>query len=211
MKKLTEIFPVAKTEQEIGSGRYRYRLNGALTDIVEPWLQHRQPDGSVITRSSRSDGANFVLAVKAGQKGETAFATFYWENFAGAREAHYLLRADELRWSLDGEKPTTQSLNTPLCFFPLMRIFSGETILAIDSSGGKARVLVPSIKTPEQRESLFVPLFSERSVEVLGSNTYHYCGGEYDDGALYQLNEKGLLQRYSWQQSESQLWEVELD
>ena len=210
MNKLNDIFPLAKNEQESGSGRYLYRLNGALTNIVEPWLQHRQPDGSVITRSSRSDGESFVLAVKAGQKGDSRFATFYWENAAGSREAHYLLRGDEFRWSVDGEQPTRLLLDSPVCFFPLMRILSGETLLTIDSKGGTARVLVPSIKTPEHRDSLFMPLFSERSVEALGSNIYHYRGGEYDDAARYEMNERGLLQRYSWQQSENQFWEVEL-
>ena len=53
-------------------------------------------------------------------------------------------------------------------------------------------------------------MLSERTVERLPDGAYHYRGGEYDDGARYELTEEGLLQRYVWQQSERELWEVEL-
>ncbi|WP_372764063.1 hypothetical protein [Litorivivens sp.] len=210
MRTLAELFPLATSETLIAQGSYTYRCNGELTDISEPWLRHRQADGSVVTRSSRSDGESFVLGAKYWCKAGVVFASLYWENVSGVRTASYALGAGGLRWSADGSPPVSQACSPTTVFFPLMRIFSGDTLLAIMEQGGEATVLVPSIKTPEHAESLFAPLFSERCVEQVTTDVYHYRGGEYDDAACYQLGADGLLQRYEWQQSPAQLWVVEL-
>ncbi len=209
MKALEDIFPLHADESVSDDGAYRYLRNGAATDIVEPWAKY-QLGGNTVTRSLRSDGNSFVLAVKAWGETGVEFASFYWENAAGSYSANYAFQGSGVRWNLEGEKPQQQGFDQPTCFFPLMRVFSGETLLAIVGKGGRSQVLVPSIKTPEQRDSLFRPLLSERTVERRPDGAYHYMGGEYDDGARYELNASGLLQRYAWQQSEGELWEVEL-
>ena len=147
---------------------------------------------------------------RAWGKGGVEFASLYWENATGRYSANYALQGDGVRWNLEGDTPQELLFDRPTCFFPLMRVFSGETLLTIVENGGRSQVLVPSIKTPEQRDSLFQPLLSERTVERLPDGAYHYRGGEYDDGARYELNASGLLQRYAWQQSEGEFWEVEL-
>ncbi|MBB3047964.1 hypothetical protein FHR99_002230 [Litorivivens lipolytica] len=210
MKTLFDIFPVDAGETLHSEGRYRYCLNGELTDIHEPWMRYQLPDGGQVIRTSRSDGKSFVLGVKCWIQANRTYASLFWANASGYCTANYRVNGESMRWNLDGETPEQLELDRPTQFFPLMRIFSGEILLSLLANGGSGQVLVPSIKSPERRETLFRPLFSERSVEALGSNTYHYRGGEYDDGARYELNDEGLLQRYSWQQSENQFWEVEL-
>ncbi len=211
MKTLFDIFPVDAGETLHSEGRYRYRLNGELTDIHEPWVRYQLPDGGQVIRSSRSDGKSFVLGVKCWVQERHTFASLFWANARGYRTVNYRVNGESMRWNLDGETPAQMQIDQPTQFFPLMRIFSGATLLGLLANGGKGQVLVPSIKSPEQPETLFQPLFSERSVEALGDNTYHYRGGEYDDAARYTLNELGILQQYSWRQSANQEWTVELD
>ena len=210
MRALEEIFPLHPEERVLADGTYHYLLNAKQTDVREPWVRYQLGDNTV-TRTLRSDGHSFVLGVKTWGKEGVEFASFYWESAAGCCSANYALQGNGVRWNLEGDRPQQELFDQPTCFFPLMRVFSGDTLRAIVANGGCSQVLVPSIKTPEQRDSLFRPLLSERTVERLPDGAYHYRGGEYDDGARYELTEEGLLQRYVWQQSERELWEVELE
>lgn len=209
MKTLRDIFPLSPDEHVLAEGHYRYLHNGQVTDIVEPWAQY-QHEGNTVTRTLRSDGRHFVLGVKFWDVADTRFASFYWENAVGSYTVNYAVQNNRVRWNIEGEPGQTLLLEQPTSFFPLMRIFSGATLLTILENNGRCQVLVPSIKTPEQRDTLFQPLVTERTVERLDDGAYLYRGGEYDDAARYELTQCGILQRYSWQQSEREHWDVEL-
>lgn len=209
MRAPEDIFPLHPDERVLTQGAYRYRLNAKQTEVREPWVRYQLGDNTV-TRTLRSDGHTFLLGVKAWGEAGVEFASFYWENPAGRYSANYAFQGNSVRWNLEGDRPQQKLFGQPTCFFPLMRVFSGETLLAIVENGGRSQVLVPSIKTPERRDSLFQPLLSVRTVSRLPDGAYDYRGGEYDDGARYELTESGLLGRYAWQQSEGELWEVEL-
>ncbi len=210
-------------EQPLDSGVYEYQINGTLTDIREPWRRDRHPDKGVVTRARRhSEQHGFALEVAhwARPDGECT-AQLSWRAGEVLVQADYRLGSElRVNRSVDGQAlEETRLPDDGALFFPLMRVFAGGLIAQLFGAGG-GRVLVPAIDRPAEPDTLFVPQFSERRVELLegqapeidGCRCYRYSGGQYGEaGARYWLDKSGLMQHYRWQAIAEHEWRVSLE
>ena len=204
---------------KLDRGEYRYLLNGEPTEVSESWVRQQQDDGSWRIESERK-APGLHLAVSARGSGQRVrdFAVTWEASQFGNMAADYRPRDEGLVVTIwQGNR----ALKLPaieagrLLLSPLMRIFAGPLIAEILDAGGQARVVVPDIRDPGDSGALLRPLVSERSAHLVGEQNglreVEYLGDQYGPGTRFWLRDDDLLQRYSWQQDESQLWEVSLD
>ncbi len=211
-------------ELPLDSGVYEYHINGTLTDIREPWRRDCHPDKGVVTRARRYSGQHgFALEVTHwAQDGGECAVQLFWRAGDLVVQAGYQL-GSELRVNRSVGGQALEEICLPddgALFFPLMRVFAGNLIGQLLETGGSGRVLVPAIDRPGEPDSLFLPRFSERRVELLegqapefdGCRCYRYRGGQYGEaGARYWLDESGLLRHYHWQADAENEWRVSLE
>lgn len=193
-------------------GCYRYYCNSEKTAIVEPWCRHRDSDGAQVIRAVRTDNTNFLLGVSHRcESGKQRLALRWQQSGSGQSiSAEYDWGDGMLVWSRSDGAGGERQFDEAVWLFPLMRVFTGDVLLALGSRGGEGEVLVPSIKTPDQPETLFLPEVSVRQVSELAPGCFLYGGGEYEESATCWLDDDGLMQKYRWQQSADQLWTVSL-
>jgi hypothetical protein len=98
-------------------------------------------------------------------------------------------------------------------FFPLMRVFTGKMIHAIQRSNGRRHVVVPSIVHLDQLDTVFEPLNSIRNVIILdpSANLYGLDGGAYETPIRLVLHDDGLLDHYSFVDGQKQDWLCQLE
>lgn len=201
----------------LARGIYRYRKDGDLQNIVEPWHFAQTPDGLTLT-SERRVADNVVLQVQARFSGSTCTGMQARWNAAHSCVYDYQLEAvapDEqlLYWQAgndgnDAQLPGTLKLAGDALLFPLMRAAAGPLVLALAQKPHP--VVVPSLHHPEDPTFLH-PRVSQRHAEQQDAQHFRYYGGEYGSaGSDYWLHPSGLLQAYRWD-SPTGVWEVELD
>lgn len=105
-----------------------------------------------------------------------------------------------------------------------MRIHYGPVIIATEAQPNhRHRVLVPWIKDPRDTAQLFTPAISEREAHLQRAETldtdqgsvntrlFQYVGDQYQTGSSFWVDERGLLQRYRWQQDQAREWDTRLE
>ena len=71
-------------------------------------------------------------------------------------------------------------------------------------------MLVPDITDPADPVRLLTPRLDVRRATRQDDGTYRYVGGSYEDGALCEVGDDGLLERYLWDQPGVGRWDVRL-
>ncbi len=202
------------------SGLYHYYLNGNPTGVTESFEIECSPDGSKITNSQR-DATPFktTIAIQTRQingrfqnckvnfvKDETKIEAIY----EFAERSFYILR------KINDEVAQAETLDLPknCIFFPLMRVFQGQTILQVADYQGVTNVLVPDLQTTTKIEQILQPTFDERSAKLLATNNnlriFNYLSKHYDENSEFHLDENGLLIYYKFVQNNQNIWEVHL-
>lgn len=204
--------------EELASGEYHYYENGKLRNIVEPWSLYRGSGGEFFISSQRLvKDAGICIEVEAALvDGRCQQALLSWHQNGSEQGASYRFNARGLEELLrDGSREAVAPQFD--LFFPLMRVFTGPLLVNL-LQRSPAKVLVPWIKDPAQRELLFTADISERSVEHVGRmqvsdgevQMLEYNGGQYEQAANCILADGAWLQAYSWKMRQDALWEVRL-
>jgi hypothetical protein len=195
------------------SGRYVYRLDGAVQPIEETF---EAADGRITSRRVAAEGA-IVLTVE--REGATALIALDLPD-ASARAEYAGIEPGvvEVRRTVNGERrPDDRVAARGMLLFPLLRVFAGDVVRAVAAGGAGGRVvLVPDIRPGCAPEDLLAPVLDVRTAEPVGppredlSQAYGYVGGSYEDGAVFRVRPDGLLAAYAWRQPEVGTWEVDL-
>lgn len=209
------------------TGRYLYFLNGEPAPVEEHWERRPLAESAWQIKSARSFG-DTLLQVDATETGRRIeqFQVCWQSGDELPIQASYQLNDDVLaisRTEGSGTGTDTQvaAPSGLTLLFPLMRIFVGPVIENFLSAGGEGTVVLPSIADPQDRASLLTMQESVRSARLLDAEDQlqrdgetitcrrcEYLGDQYTAGSEFWLAPDGLLQRYRWQQSENQLWDV---
>jgi hypothetical protein len=225
------IHPIKKDETPIDHGIYVYYRNGVRLGVIEPWQCHSKPDGTVITRVERDATVfgNKMHCYTEEINNQFTVIELRWQSTTDTNQfvhAIYELLGDSAVFKHKtplGSTTQTIELNGAMPL-PLMRVFYGRVLEQTVAKGGMATVLVPWIQDPNQQDKFFTPHFSERTARVLINQDiqiidgteqlttqYEYIGDQYQAGSQFWVNEKHLLARYRWQQSEDQAWDTVLE
>lgn len=225
------LHPISADETPIDHGIYVYYRNTIRIGVVEPWQRHRRTDGTIITRSERDASVfgNKMQCYSEEVNGKFSVIELRWQSTTDASQivtAHYTIHADNAFFTHEHPNGTSsQSIDLngamPL---PLMRVYYGHILENTVAKGGSATVLVPWIKDPSQLDKLFTPHFSDRTarvvlqqdIQIIDDNEevtalYEYIGDQYQAGSQFWVNDKHLLARYRWQQSDDQSWDTLLE
>ncbi|MFV8784243.1 hypothetical protein ACNKU7_17615 [Microbulbifer sp. SA54] len=209
----------------LAQGEYEYLCDGQLMPITERWHLVRSAGLFEIyserTVPSQSLRVRVLARIESGRIGRCALSWGVDGEMNCRANATYRVGADGRGAVYRYRRPGFPARGIPMVrqhFFPLLRIFSGQLLGALASAGGSGEVLVPWIHDPAQGERLFAPEFSTRTVGYQGpgraakpgnvSDCFLYAGGQYGQGAEYDVAD-GLLQEYRWWQGEKQ-WRVRL-
>ncbi|MCC5825016.1 hypothetical protein [Alkalimonas sp.] len=194
-------------------GAYQYQLNGQPTDIQEPWRQGINAKGERIIQSLRSSAQHqMLLKVHWQQQPHGQSAQLFWQDgTAEPISACYQIEAE--RWHCQlGNRQLSGSQAAPWHFFPLLRVFSGAMVLALQQP---QPLLLPDIEQITAPEDKLRPIWDHRQSRCINPSAaqreFVLSGGHYrEDNARFFLNQAGLLQQYSWQQSPDVCWEITL-
>ncbi len=199
-------------------GTYLYQLNGEDTDIEEPWQILKNGDITIIRSVRHSVNYGMKLSVKAHiTKSNKTIELGYSEAEQDDIDAQYQIDSQG-QWKLVQSHPGDifQKIgkNEGMVIFPLLRIFTGEMLLACKSK--ETQVLVPDIRLQTKYNDKLKPSFDQRSAKYLGfsgkGKKYQFNSEHYqEEGAQCFLNKDGILSQYSWQQTADMHWLVSLE
>ncbi len=197
------------------AGAYTYRLNGEIAPVRESWLRR----GSHWESTREAPGLRLHVRAELGAEQVQACELTLEREALGVVAATYELGADTLRCRRRDALGELSELALPctgLILYPLMRIFTGPVISALDHCGGKGRVVVPNVHPQAGESQLLLPDSGERSVNRLpdedrdSAACWQFIGGRYRADARFWVADDGLLQRYTWCEGEQQQWDVQL-
>gem|GEM_PF-3480840 len=201
----------------IASGRYIYETNG-VERAQEPWRIFQTEDDYRITIAERFAPdlkTHLEVVHREGFDGQESISLTFRESPKGALLAHGDYRLENGLCRFKGQSDHEWS-DRPLAnahFFPLMRVFTGAMVIALMQKGGQGEVIVPHIAQPEPDKPIFQPMRSQRSVQRMAglAPVYLYHGGPYEKPATILLNNEGLMERYTWEQSDTETWVCRLE
>ncbi|TRX55040.1 hypothetical protein [Thalassomonas sp. M1454] len=198
-------------------GTYLYQLNGKNTDIEEPWQILKNGDITIVRSVRYSKNYAMKLSVKAHiTENNKTIELSYSEDDNDDIDAKYQLD-NEGNWKLVQSHPgdifQKHGKNPGMVIFPLLRIFTGEMLLACKSK--TTQVLVPDIRLTASYNDKLKPSFDQRNAKYLGfsgkGKKYQFNSEHYqEEGAQCFLNKDGILSQYSWQQTPEMLWQITL-
>lgn len=209
----------------LAEGRYVYFLDGILQPIEEWWQLRCVGDGMWLKSERHVPGLEIVLRVDAEiTTGEILRCLLQWER-AGTRvaTAWFVRGAGGSRYYWRSrQQPTRRFEPIEPVFFPLLRVFTGAKIDAIQSgkpeSAGRTEILIPWIEDPQQTHLLFSPSIATRSVSPVscaaplrpdgvpipapspGLRCFQYVGEQYGEDTRCWVAD-GLLRAYRWNQN----------
>ncbi|MEH6580340.1 MAG: hypothetical protein V7754_00285 [Halioglobus sp.] len=214
----------------LASGSYQYLLNGRPAPVEESWRYEGDLAGECRIFGQRvAIGVEIEVSALMCQGKVLQFDTLWRGNSAGIITAHYRQRDDGLSVNWSGAGSDREEVieirhetedSEPL-LFPLMRIFTGPLIARLVEQGGAGRVILPNIENPAAPEVLLRPQVSERKASIIeedkltfgdGSEVLcrccEYTGDQYSADSRFWLGPDDMLQRYQWQQTVDQRWDV---
>lgn len=221
---LEKFTPLTKIQQQhfvvIDQGEYKYRLNGEVTDLKEPW-QILKNGGLTIIRSVRySESYQVTLAVVAHiSENNQQIRISYSESNKPVIDAEYHID-NHGNWRVIQSHPgdifQQQGQQDGLVLFPLLRVFSGAMLNACRLAKGKERsVLIPDICLTTKYSHKLKPSFDSRKTKYVARTNkgmkYNFLSQHYrEENAEFYINNSGLLSYYKWQQSDDVLWQATL-
>ncbi|WP_337879435.1 hypothetical protein [Rheinheimera sp.] len=205
--RLLQALPLPAGYQLTEQGCYRYRLNGQLQAITEPWIKAQNSEGQCLTQSARfiehlqaallvtqrqqspqfcaqnpSVPGNFYSEIRWQQQGHNDISALY--QFCQQTRQLQLLRTDDTGLS-------NSQLHKPEAFlyFPLLRVFSGQVIQQLALSGPLS-TLVPDINKPADRTTLLQPTETVRSSTLIAEEVIEMGGQPYRAQRYRYLSER---------------------
>jgi|GEM_PF-5028723 len=218
-------FPSTHDETLVASGEYIYRLNGDRQAVSEPWSHHTCGSEKIIRsrRLALDHGVEISTMCKASED---------WNAIESAEISAEITReagssSHDLSLDIESGKITsvwqdTEEDHAAYCCFPLLRIYMGGVLRALHASEREDQVLIPNINNPNDQDGFLKPVITTRSATLLRTEIknadgrdmkaalYEYTGDQYDAGALFWVDEHGVLIAYEWQQSAEQSWACEV-
>jgi hypothetical protein len=224
----------AGMDEPVVSGRYVYVCDERPVPVEETFAIRHENRGVVVASVRSAPGTR--LAVEAVHGAESSIAAeLAWTSELGgtasAANLSYRWRGGRVEATGDviaGEhherRPVDVTVDAPgASFFPLMRVFSGRTLLRLlDATDRAVDVVTPDIRDPRDVERWLHPLVDHRRVGAAHPATLDvdgverscqvvdYLGGSYDQAATVWVDEGGLLLRYTWDQPGVGDWDVRL-
>ncbi|QFU76470.1 hypothetical protein EY643_12825 [Halioglobus maricola] len=210
---------------EEGIGSYLYLLNDEPVPVKETWSVTRLDEGALAIASERAAPGIAIRVAARVVRGQLSEFDVDWQaDGANPIRARYRLDVNS-GWcgcrEIDGNVEDFTPLGSELVGYPLMRIFTGSVIAELAAARGAGQVLVPSIGSPQELDTLLLPDISRRAVHLLGTEDlqnpagsitpcerWQFIGGQYTEDAAFWLNSGGRLARYTWHQSPEQRWDV---
>ncbi len=209
---------------EPGQGQYRYLHNGGETGVIESWSVRPAGAPAALDVHCERSAPGLQCRLEASvTDGLLRCCRLIWErrgddpvtlDYQGGADTQVLQRngSDAEPQSQVWEAGTASPL-----FYPLMRLFTGPVMRSLCAQGGRGSVLVPRIAAHTTSEALLLPEVSkrrawcEREADTESPwELWRFVGGPYTVDASFWLDDRGLLQRYSWRQAPDSLWEVSL-
>jgi hypothetical protein len=199
------------------TGSYIYRVGGDFM-AREDWAITDTRDGGVHVSASRDASAFGVwLGLEATQyrdgRSSYWFELRQFNDGPVLRSARFWQTKNALSYASCRETVPEQISPDGAHFFPLMRCFTGAMIHAIMAGGGACDVIVPDISALDRPETAFAPRHSQRrAIVVKGApNAFDLSGGAYEAPARVYLNEKGLLDHYTFEDGSGKRWTCDLE
>ncbi|MCW1968101.1 MAG: hypothetical protein KIH69_008285 [Anaerolineae bacterium] len=213
------------------SGSYSYSRNGVATGIREKWSL-KIGIGGMLFRTER-DASIFGSHIAVEARGFDLAHLFWfrvdWRNTnpdaVKTASAIYDIGPDTIhvKREVDGTM-THEIIPRPerLVVSPLMRIFYGGVLLQLEAAQEVCPVLVPWIHQPNNAQMLLsaqldprrARLLDKGKIKVAGEThvvkRYEYIGGNYTADSQFWVNDAGILVRYTFAQSQNDLWEVQM-
>jgi hypothetical protein len=212
-------------------GRYAYWCDGAEVPVDERFEVVPQTRGVLVTSSRSAPATLLTVESVFGAEGGVD-ATLTWTSELEGTAAHAVVVH---RWNgsvlaasgqVDG-RDAAERLEAPdASYFPLMRVFSGRTLLRLMADAAEGSdgidVVTPDIRDPKAVERWLAPLLDRRRIASVRPTTLEvdgvarecheveYLGGSYDQAASVWVDPGGLLLRYTWDQPGVGDWDVRL-
>jgi hypothetical protein len=183
----------------------------------EPWSLREDSDGTrhiIAERDASAFGVHLRVVVAISVTGEmhAEFELRWAQDGPVKKRAYYHAHKGQVSWRVNATDDWQIVAPKRAHFFPLMRIFTADMVRALQGKGGQGSVIVPSIATLADLETVFTPLLSQRSITgVVGDpHAVDLSGGAYDAPARLCFNQDGLLRHYSFCDAAGQAWQCEL-
>ena len=211
----------------LGTGRYRYELNGEDSPVDEHFEVSPIDTGRQVTSiREASDGHRLTVVAEFDRTGLMRAAISFETDGQPTVRARYSADGDHLSVSrsVDDEPAGEweQSRTGGFVLSPLLRVFQGPAVAACVEHGDVVPVVVPDLTDPTDLDSLLSPLWHERQSSELGRDVMlvgdetvvvrrcSYEGGGDDDAAEFWITDDARLVRYRFRQDPDTLWEVRL-
>lgn len=219
----SDLFP--ENADILKQGRFDYYLNDAPANISEPWIQYQTATHTGTLSARIIEDAELVIYSSSKQRRDNGHQEIIidWQYCQHSQYyARYCIRDNKLHWQINnhhGHQPIEQGQ----CFFPLMRVFMGCSVLSL-AQGECSELIVPDIRTLDEENSVLIPYRSQRKATLVQENTdlqvsqgsvnvdvYQYQSDIYqaDDPALCFIDNERLLRRYTWQQAADRNWRID--
>jgi hypothetical protein len=185
----------------IVSGAYVYERDGIVV-AKETWSIETLPNGTQQIKSRRDAsqfGAQIYVEAKLGIGGDGDYR-FVWQGTLDrqwVRSTAYRLRGNKISCRSKPFGTIQVRGGEATVFFPLMRVFTGNAVLATIERGGAAIWVVPDISDPKEKTTLFSPSFSQRTI-TSEDGYYRLFGGPYKTPVRIILRPDGLLDHYEF-------------
>jgi len=210
---LNSYFTTAADSQWLQHGYFSYQLNGKPTDIIEPWRTGRTAAGAKLIQSLRaSQQYQLLLSAHWQQLGPQQDCELcYRQGSNTPAKANYQIT--ETTWHCrQANREWQGNVGKHWHFFPLLRIFSGTMLQALEQAS--CELLMPDIEIGTAAEHKLQPKLDHRQsfrMTDQANNRQHFGmrGGHYkEQNAAFTLSDHGVLMAYHWQQDAGHLWQI---
>ena len=207
----------------IDRGEYRYFKDGVPSDVTETFRVEKASSGVAVICERDAPGFGSHLRVVAhGAAWSGPFSSLEvrltQKTSPNQAEVAYRLEGSRLRWSrqVDGQSDEGDMALPPgTLVYPLMRVFLGP-VIEQTAKAGRASVLTPWITDPTNASTLLLPHVEEREAAEIrngalpGLRRFTFLSAQYDRGAQFDLDARGILVRYVFPQKDVGEWRVDL-
>jgi hypothetical protein len=215
----------------VTQGRYSYSCDGSDVGVDERFEVIPETRGVLVVSSRAAQGTRLSVDAVFLRDGAVE-ATFLWGSDLAGTAAHASVvhhwdgASVTARGEVDGVAVDVRQEASRASYFPLMRVFSGRTLLrlltAAEAGGDGIDVVTPDIRDPKAVDRWLLPLLDHRRIASSRSTTLEvdgveracreveYLGGSYDQAASVWVDDGGLLLRYTWDQPGVGSWDVRL-
>lgn len=192
-------------------GCFHYSRDGQALPIHEDWVLWGNDDAPILSGRRWVQG-QAVLRIRARYAGaHCQHLSLRWQSRAEDAPQYWTYRkqGNRLLVRCGPEVARLMELPADCALFPLLRAATPFLIRSLGEAGGK--IVLPNIGLSPEQPGFLQPLISERSLQQEPQDSGHgqawrMVGGPYQlPGACFELDARGLLQRYQWQAPDG-LW-----